>query len=766
MGENLQFNSEQLQQVDDLLDRFDDSWHRQQIPNIAEFLFSGEDANNLLLLIELIKIDLEYRWRTQATVSMAPQTQLPWFSLLRDYQRCFPKLGNDCDLPLDLIVEEYRVRRRWGDRPSHYIYTLQYGPRHPDIESALSAVDKELQPPDDSPLQGSPQQSHICDLSLPAFDKSSPTDLQVGDEIGDFRLLNRLGSGSFAEVFLAQQKSMQRLVALKVSLVRSHEPKVLSSLDHPNIVRVYDQRQVGKLYFLLMQYVSGGSLREIIERMPSDNIDVYSGQMFLQAACQTVEDQGHVPTLTRRQTSVSSMNWGTTVTWLGARLASALQHAHSQGVQHRDIKPENILVTAEGQPLLVDFNLSFGQSIEGANAQDFFGGSLAYMSPQQLKVLLNECSPEEVDPTSDFYSLAIMLWELLVGKRPFPDDPEEETTQSTLKNMLARRLAGPNLADLPEHCPGGLKEMLVEHLGASDSGTIRSTTGTVRRLHLALSSEVDRLLTPGSDKWTTRWALRPTLWILLGGLLPNVLISLLNIWANHQLTLQNFDRKFFVATQQPVINAITFALGISAGLWAFGPVIKAMWALQSQPFDRQAVGKTIATRCLTAPQILVGVILALWVGSGVAFPLWNQASPLSQVGTADFFVFVGSQILHGIIAASTTFVFVSLITVKAFYPCFLPEHEDRHAQRQLNRLGQQLDWATSCLGLTPLLAILVLSLADQMVEKRVFIALAVVGFLCYLLSSTVTPKIHKTLDWLKLSLAPIEELLPTNSPDQ
>ena len=766
MGQNPRSNARKSQQVDDLLDRFDDAWHRRQIPNIAEYLLSSEDTNNRDLLIELIKIDLEYRWRTQPNDSTASQTKLPWFPLLRDYLRCFPELGNDSELPLDLIVEEYRTRKRWGDRPSHHTYAIQYGPRHSDLESALSAVDNEPRPPASDTLLVSPQQSLIRDLSLPALDKSSPADLQVGDEFGDFQLLNQLGSGSFAEVFLAQQKSMQRLVALKVSLVRSHEPKVLSSLDHPNIVRVYDQRQVGKLYLLLMQYVSGGSLREIIERMPSENIDVYSGQMFLQAACQTIEDQGHVPTLTRHQTSVSSMNWGTTVTWLGARLASALRHAHNQGVQHRDIKPENILVTAEGQPLLVDFNLSFGKSIMGSNAQDFFGGSLAYMSPQQLKVLLNECSPEEVDQTSDFYSLAIVLWELLVGKRPFPDDPEEEPTQSTLKNMLARRLAGPNLADLPEHCPGGLKEMLVEYLGASDLGNVRSTNGTVRRLHLALSSAVDRLLTPGSDKWATRWALRPTFWILLGGLLPNALISLLNIWANHQLTLQNFDRKFFVATQQPVINAITFTLGISAGLWAFGPVIKAMWARQSQLFDRQAVGETIAARCLTAPQILAGVILALWVGSGVAFPLWNRTSPLSQVGTADFFVFVGSQVLHGIIAAATTFVFVSLITVKAFYPCFLPEHEDRHAQRQLKRLGQQLDWATSCLGLTPLLAILVLSLADQMVDKRVFIALAVVGFLCYLLSSTVTPKIHKTLDWLRLSLAPIEELLPTNSPDQ
>jgi len=77
MGQNSQSNADRSQQVDDLLDRFDDTWHRQPIPDIAEYILPAENAQNRELLIELIKIDLEYRWRARPTESIEPGAQLP-----------------------------------------------------------------------------------------------------------------------------------------------------------------------------------------------------------------------------------------------------------------------------------------------------------------------------------------------------------------------------------------------------------------------------------------------------------------------------------------------------------------------------------------------------------------------------------------------------------------------------------------------------------------------------------------------------------------
>src|SRR5271155_5065425 len=93
--------------------------------------------------------------------------------------------------------------------------------------------------------------------------------IAVGDQIDDFDLLAELGSGAFAKVFLARQRSMQRLVALKGSCDQSTEPQTLAQLDHDYIVRVYDQRLLPerRLRLLYMQYVSGGTLQAVIYRV-------------------------------------------------------------------------------------------------------------------------------------------------------------------------------------------------------------------------------------------------------------------------------------------------------------------------------------------------------------------------------------------------------------------------------------------------------------------------------------------------------------------
>ncbi len=111
----------------------------------------------------------------------------------------------------------------------------------------------------------------------------------------------------------------------------------------------------------------------------------------------------------------------------GRRLAESLAYADRRGgVLHRDVKPANVLLTAEGVPKLADFNISYAESVGGSSPPvAYLGGSLAYMSPEQLEA----CHPgmpgtaADLDTRSDIYALGVMLWELLAGVRP--GDPEQ-----------------------------------------------------------------------------------------------------------------------------------------------------------------------------------------------------------------------------------------------------------------------------------------------------------------------------------------------------
>ena len=137
------------------------------------------------------------------------------------------------------------------------------------------------------------------------------------------------------------------------------------------------------------------------------------------------------------------------------------------GVLHRDVKPANVLLAADGSPKLADFNVSFSSKLDGATPAAYFGGSLAYMSPEQLEASNPDHSrqPDELDGRSDVYSLAVMLWEMLTGTRPFGEERVAANMGKTLGNWPSgggRACRQRRLPRCREICPAGMEEVLLE----------------------------------------------------------------------------------------------------------------------------------------------------------------------------------------------------------------------------------------------------------------------------------------------------------------
>ena len=203
----------------------------------------------------------------------------------------------------------------------------------------------------------------------------------LGSTIGGCRIDEAIGGGAMGFVFKARHIALDKIVALKVLMPELRasqelrerfirEARIASAIEHPNVVPIYGTGETGEYQYIVMQYLEGVALGRVLSR------------------------QGIDPLLALR---------------VGEQIASALSAVHRRSIVHRDIKPENVIVTRGGHVYLTDFGVAcaFGESSPPGR-----GGSPAYMSPEQ-------CRGEPLDGRSDFYSLGVMLYVMLTGRRPF-----------------------------------------------------------------------------------------------------------------------------------------------------------------------------------------------------------------------------------------------------------------------------------------------------------------------------------------------------------
>jgi serine/threonine protein kinase len=667
-------------QLAEWLEGFAEAWHQDgESPALADFVPAEPAELRRLALVELVKLDLEYR-------SEAGHSRRP----IEDYCREFPELS-DGGVPADLLYEEFHIRRSAGEavRPE------EYEQRFPDQKEALRQLVQ----------LDSPTSTTALLATVP------PADLQPGDQLDDFDLLARLGKGAFATVFLARQRSLQRMVAVKISSNRGSEPQTLAQLDHPNIVRVYDQRVLPDrdLRLLYMKCVPGGTLEQAIAWSQQTPHEARSGKSLLEAVSRALDLRGETPPAeSAARERLESADWPETVCRVGFQLALALDYAHARGVLHRDLKPANILLTAEAVPQLVDFNISFCSKLEGATPAAYFGGSLAYMSPEQLEACdpTHPRSPESLTGASDVYSLGVVLWEMLSGVRPFADEQLSGGWSQTLAVMVQRRKDGPCESTLQSQV-GALREMvpvLAKCLHADPERRYPSAGELANDLRLCLHPEARQLVRPAKDSWVIRGRRLAMLVLLATAVGPNVPTAVFNYFYNLNHIMRRFPESYSLFwNTQTIVNSIAFPVGIAIVVALIWPVTRAIHG--------RAAARPLAWlrhRSLRIGHFIAILAIIEWSLAAMVYPLALHLVG-AQLTPADNMHFFGSLLLCGLVAAAYPFFFATAFSVRVIYPAFVePFHMRFYDVADLERL-QRWTWLYLALGLlVPMLAVVLM----------------------------------------------------------
>ena len=343
---------------------------------------------------------------------------------------------------VSVLFEDYQRRAGRGDEPS----VSEYEARFPGRKDSIAAQFR--------------QHEFLRSVGVST---SSPVGMALpctGDVIFGFRLRHELGSGAFARVYLAEQVDLAgRPVVVKVSGAEGDEPRTLAQLQHTHVVPIYSchEDQAAGLRAVCMPYFGGASLSRVLGAMWPVEKHPTSGRRFVEAL--RVVRGPSLGDLQRGTTSgderraadeldpsapverMAGWDYFRLTAWLVARLAEGLQHAHQRGVLHRDIKPSNILVCADGQPMLLDFNLS--EQVNGLQAQASaaLGGTVSYMAPEHLRAMASRdpVLVRQVDRRSDVYSLGMVLFEMLVGQKPFDQSASYAPLPALIEAMAVER---------------------------------------------------------------------------------------------------------------------------------------------------------------------------------------------------------------------------------------------------------------------------------------------------------------------------------------
>jgi serine/threonine protein kinase len=338
-----------------------------------------------------------------------------------------PELHRYRSIVLDLAYEEYRWRQRAGQRLS----AGGFSQRFPALQRSLFLLIQVHSLLEQEPVLREAQEA----VPWP----------RVGDCFLGFLLTAELGRGTFGRVYLARDSALgNREVALKLAPGGGEEAGLLGKLHHTNIVPVYSVQhdETTGLSAFCMPYLGRSTLADVLDGVFETAAPPQRARCILDAI-RRIDGIGDPAETCPADPVLYRGTYLDGVLDLTARLCDALEHAHRQGICHRDLKPSNVLVSRDGRPLLLDFNLA----ADGGLPQPRVGGTLPYMAPEQLTQLLqygDEPNLPAPEPRSDLFSLGVMLYELLTGTLPFGPIGVEGPIREVAEQLRLRQLAGPD----------------------------------------------------------------------------------------------------------------------------------------------------------------------------------------------------------------------------------------------------------------------------------------------------------------------------------
>ena len=375
------------------IDGLEQSWRSLDNAELAEYLPALQHPHRVRVLTELIKIDQEYRWKSD--------DQKP----LEQYLKEWPELTEHRAVIVDLLRAECVTSERFGKRP-----------RYPDIKRRFPEHHKDV-----NLLKVHAEAKGRTASSRDETEEAREQVLTPGYRLAGYEIVDLLGSGGMAFVYRAKDLELGREVAIKVPTFRFGaesgifrrmlgEARLAARIEHPHVCPILTAGNTNEVVYIVMALIDGQPLSEWLDdyELPSP------------AAAHLV-----------------------------MKVAEALQEVHRAGIVHRDIKASNVMIDDRSEPILMDFGLAHEPHFESSDetvvqptatvapqpadpkshswrtTASMFGGTVPYMAPERLQ-------GKPADRQSDVYSLGVLFYQALTGRLPFLGDDVIEVSEKIL----------------------------------------------------------------------------------------------------------------------------------------------------------------------------------------------------------------------------------------------------------------------------------------------------------------------------------------------
>jgi serine/threonine protein kinase len=413
-------------------------------------------------------------------------------------------------LPLDLqerlgdFLEQYADSVERGEPISHVSWVQEFPQLQAYIERMMLDIDALCKIP-------SERKSH----SGVAF---APSSVTQGSVLGDFEIQQELGRGGMGVVYLAQQRSLQRRVALKMlpfaailepnQIARFHtEAQAAASLHHPNIVPVYSVGCERGVHYYSMQYIDGQTVEAFLDSLRQGKASQHSwtDSCSTSQAAEQVESVANGIQSTRRTSK--STQYIRQIAGKMAQVAMALNFAHSRGVIHRDIKPSNLMIDRQGNLWLTDFGLARIQDGQSVTIDGDLVGTLRYMSPEQANG-----QTHLVDHRADIYAFGVTLYEMLTLRYAFDGSDR-------LQVMAAIQRAKPvGPRSINPSIPADLETIVAKCMSPEKDERYKTAGELADDLYRFLNYQPIAARRPSVADRLGKWALRKKKWVAVAGL--------------------------------------------------------------------------------------------------------------------------------------------------------------------------------------------------------------------------------------------------------